>query len=253
MSEEKQENRDDASGARAEKLTAKARPKQTSLPMSSSPRVKIPFNMREWIDVEPREYDQHSFDVAKKMNRLLRHDLRDLRYEDGAVEFKILAMFASKFESSPQWSIRTWLRYCEEEEVPRRDSSIAWIPTQPALSSTFEQFKAILEEIKSELQDNVLFTKRLCRVHLPRWRFPDVKNGRQTVFFTDVNPMVPHLHKPRDCDVTKPRVAVYRQNWKIHQNTVYWINFRAAQKKGLTFYQRRSNTIILHNSPSSLY
>ena len=138
MSEEKQENRDDASGSRAGKPAAKARPKQTSLPMSSSLRVKMPINMREWIDVEPRQYDQHSFDVAKKMNILLRHDLPDLREEDGAIEFKILApMFLSQFESSPHWSIEH-----------RRDSSIAWIPTQPILSSTFEQFKAILEEIK---------------------------------------------------------------------------------------------------------
>ena len=47
MSEEKQENRDDASGPRAVKPAAEARPKQTSLPMSFSLRVKIPFNMRE--------------------------------------------------------------------------------------------------------------------------------------------------------------------------------------------------------------
>ena len=37
MSEDTQENRDDESGACAERLAAKARPKQTSLPMSSSP------------------------------------------------------------------------------------------------------------------------------------------------------------------------------------------------------------------------
>ena len=108
MSEEQQENRDDASGARTVKPAAKARPK----PMSSSLRIKIPFNMREWIDVEPGEYDQHSFDVVKKMNRSLRHDFPDLRAEDGAVEFKIMApMFVTQFESSPHWSIRTWKRF----------------------------------------------------------------------------------------------------------------------------------------------
>ena len=76
----------------------------------------------------------------------------------------------------------------------------------------------------------------------------DIKKGRQTVFFTAVNPMHTHLHKQRNYDVTKPRVAVYKQNWKRHQKTVYWCKLRVAQKKGLTFYQTRSNAIILHNT-----
>ena len=45
--EEIRENSDDESGACAERPAAKARPKQTLLPMSSSPKVKIPFHMRE--------------------------------------------------------------------------------------------------------------------------------------------------------------------------------------------------------------
>ena len=66
------------------------------------------------------------------------------------------------------------------------------------------------------------------------------------MFFTAVNPM--SIHKQRDYDVTQPRFAVYKQNWKIHQNTVYWANMRIAQKNGLTFHQKRSNAIILHNT-----
>ena len=34
--------------------------------------------------------------------------------------------------------------------------------------------------------------------------------------------------------------------WKSHQNTVYWVDMKIAQKKGLTFYQTRSNAIILY-------
>ena len=87
MPEEIQENRNGEIGASTGRGAAKSRPKQTSLQMSSSLRAKIPFIMREWVDVEPGEYDQHSFDVSKKMNRALRHDLLDLGEEDGAVEF----------------------------------------------------------------------------------------------------------------------------------------------------------------------
>ena len=36
--------------------------------------------------------------------------------------------------------------------------------------------------------------------------------------------------------------------WKKHQNTVYWVDIKLAQKKGLKFYQTRSNAIILHDT-----
>ena len=60
-----------------------------------------------------------------------------------------------------------------------------------------------------------------------------------------------HL-RDRDYDVTKPRLAVYKHNWKIHQNTVYWCNLRVAQSKGLQIYQTRSNAIILHNTSHAM-
>ena len=72
--------------------------------------------------------------------------------------------------------------------------------------------------------------------------------GVVLLFFTAVKSMFANLHKQRDYDVTKPRIAVYKQNWKIHQNTVCWANLRVAQKKGLTFYQTKSNAIILQNT-----
>ena len=65
---------------------------------------------------------------------------------------------------------------------------------------------------------------------------------------TAVNLISIHLHKQRDYDVTKFRIAVYKQNWKIHQNTVYPANLKIGQKKGLTFYQTRFNAIILRNT-----
>ena len=36
--------------------------------------------------------------------------------------------------------------------------------------------------------------------------------------------------------------------WKRHQNTVYWVDINLALKKGLKFYQTRSNAIILHDT-----
>ena len=36
--------------------------------------------------------------------------------------------------------------------------------------------------------------------------------------------------------------------WKKHQNTVYWVDINFAIAKGLTFYQTRSNAIILQET-----
>ena len=57
-------------------------------------------------------------------------------------------------------------------------------------------------------------------------------------------------HKdPDTIDLEAPRFAQYMHKaWKKHQNTVYWVDINHAHKKGLRFYQTRSNAIILHET-----
>ena len=57
-------------------------------------------------------------------------------------------------------------------------------------------------------------------------------------------------HKdPDTIDLSVPRLAQYMHKaWKKHQNTVYWVDINLALKKGLKFYQTRSNAIILHET-----
>ena len=72
---------------------------------------------------------------------------------------------------------------------------------------------------------------------------------RQTVFFTAVNPMDKDHKDPYELDLTKPRLASYKQKkWKRHQDTVYWVDIQLAQRKGLKFYQTRSNTVIFYDT-----
>ena len=53
---------------------------------------------------------------------------------------------------------------------------------------------------------------------------------------------------PNKIDLKAPRLALYMQKtWKKHQNTVYWVDIKLAQKKGFKFYQTRSNAIILYD------
>ena len=54
-------------------------------------------------------------------------------------------------------------------------------------------------------------------------------------------------HKdPEKIDLNVPRHAQYLHNArKKHQDAVYWVDVNLAIRKGLTFYQTRSNAIIL--------
>ena len=60
-----------------------------------------------------------------------------------------------------------------------------------------------------------------------------ILSKRQTVFFTSVDPMNKE-HKDLDViDLDAPRLARYKQKvWKKHQNTVYGVDIKLAQKEG---------------------
>ena len=75
------------------------------------------------------------------------------------------------------------------------------------------------------------------------------KEGRQTVFFTPLNPFGgnPDEEEPSD-GLLKPRKVHCHSKWKLRQDAVYWINLARAQEKGLQFWQTRSHAITVHNS-----
>ena len=139
-------------------------------------------------------------------------------------------MFRSEFTSSQHWSIRTWPKlHAKRSRVLRRDFSIVWIHTLLTPSCTFEQFKAALEENTS-----IRHWKTMCcyratspststtleaptiRTQYSIW----IDSGWQRrQSSTAVNPTYIDRYRGRDYDVTKPRIAVYKHNWKEHQNT----------------------------------
>ena len=72
---------------------------------------------------------------------------------------------------------------------------------------------------------------------------------RQTVFFLPTDPRDKGHQDPEHIDFSVPRRARYLHSaWKKHQDAVYWVDIDLAIKKGLTFYQTRSNAIILHGT-----
>ena len=72
---------------------------------------------------------------------------------------------------------------------------------------------------------------------------------RQTVFFLPIDPRDKDHEDPEYIDFSVPRRARYVHSaWKRHQDAVFWVDINLAIREGLTFYQTRSNAIILRKT-----
>ena len=73
---------------------------------------------------------------------------------------------------------------------------------------------------------------------------------KQTVFFLPIDPRDKNHKDPECIDFSVPRRAKYVHSaWKKHQDAVFWVDIDLAIKEeGLTFYQTRSNAIILQGT-----
>ena len=150
-----------------------------------------------------------------------------------------------------------------QEEDPNEDISIALVIREQL--STSELFKDILVAglIDPTLQYNALIGTGIfpyiyhvgCTFNL----HSIINNGlipggqdlsrRQTVFFLPVDPRNEYHQDPEYTDFSAPRLARYMHKaWKRHQDAVYWVDIDLAIKEGLTFYQTRSNAIILQGT-----
>ena len=56
----------------------------------------------------------------------------------------------------------------------------------------------------------------------------ELRTLRNAVLFTAVNPMFIDHYREKDYDVTQPRIAVYKNNWKVHQNSVLVLIFEGC-------------------------
>ena len=72
---------------------------------------------------------------------------------------------------------------------------------------------------------------------------------RQTVFFLPIDPRDKGHQDREKIDLNEPRRAQYLHSaWKKHQDAVFWVDINLAIQKRLTFYQTRSNAIILQGT-----
>ena len=69
---------------------------------------------------------------------------------------------------------------------------------------------------------------------------------RQTLFLLPIDPRDKNHKDPEKIDLSVPSRAQYLHNaWKRHQDAIYCVDINFAIRKRLTFYQTRSNAIIL--------
>ena len=247
----------------ASRSKAKAKPRRPTSACSLTRTV--PIRERMWTDIGPGTQSNQAYPVAKRLNTLLRHGQLP-REEDGAIEFwRIKGDLRNKFEHSQYWFGDMWkskmaggggnkkrIQFCtdsSEQEIlylRAREGHSGRNPIDPTLQNI------VL------IPDNFFeYTYHLgCAISLHSITNPGLIAGkqnsireRQTVFFTAVNPMDKDDKDPYELDLTKPRLASYKQKkWKRHRDTVYWVDILFAQRKGLKFYQTRCNAIILYDT-----
>ena len=249
----------------ATRSKAKAKPQPRVLVGTTA---TIPIHKRRWIDIEPSEQNLASYDLSKKVINLLRHNQTLQREEDGAIEFCkvknfIFEIIIHKYRVGLMIDGKlVWL----QEEDSNEDISIALIIWEQFYTSVLCQGHSGSNLIDPTLQDNVLIETGIfpyiyhvgCTFNL----HSIINNGlvpggqnlsrRQTVFFLPVGPR-DESHKyhkdPEHIDFSVPRLARYMHSaWKRHQDAVFWVDIDLGIKEGLTFYQTRSNAIILQGT-----
>ena len=232
-------------------------------PVDYSPSI-IPVNERKWIDIEPGDSSLSAYEISKKVIHLLRHSQTVQREEDGAVQFwRIKNYLQNQFPQTTYWSDDRWKICLAAGGGAKRRYQYC-----TDISGTIIYLRALQGHsgrnlIDPSLQDNVInqsgFFQHIYHIGCASNLHSIINNGlipggqnsckRQTVFFLPTDPRDKGHQDPAKIDFNVPRRAQYLHSaWKKHQDAVFWVDINLAIRKGLTFYQTRSNAIILQGT-----
>ena len=196
--------------------------------------------------------------MSKKLINLLRHGSPP-REDDGAIEFWRM----KDYLHSQHWSDEKWKSIMARGGGNKKRFQYCTIHHEKFFTS--ELFKDIQGRnlIDPSLQDNVdipsNFFRHIYHIGCAFNLHSIINNGlilggqnsskRQTVFFLPIDPRDKSHKDSEKIDLGVPRHAQYLHNaWKRHQDAVFWVDINLAIRKGLTFYQTRSNAIILQGT-----
>ena len=253
---------EEAVPASSEVIAARSKAKAKPQPRESSGTTTIPFNERIWIDIVPSKQDFDSYNLSKRVINLLRHNQKVNREQAGAVQFyKIKFLIRDYSLSTQNWSDNRWLACLAAGGGPKRRYQYCSDSVGSIIYLRALQGHSGDRIIDLAMQDHVLISPGIFPYiyHVgSNFNIPSilsnglipgglVLSGRQSVFFLPVDPRDENHRDPENIDYSVPRRAQYKQNnWKRHQDTVFWIDIDLGIiKERLKFYQTRSNAIIL--------
>ena len=181
-----------------------------------------------WIDIEPGAQFEQAYPVAKRIVTLLRHG-ESPREEDGAIEFWRL----KDDVQNKIWVLPILVWWCMEEQMAggggneKRLQYCTDSPGQEILYLRALQGHSGRNPIGPSLQDNVFIPNNFFEyIYHIGWAVNlhsitnsglipggqhSSRDDRQTVFFTAVNPVHENHQDPMELDLTKPRLASYKQ------------------------------------------
>ena len=209
----------------ASRSKAKAKPRRPSTTCSSTRNCAYSWKNMDWY------WTRRSIRSSVPSGRKTKTLFFVMREEDGAIVFwRPKDDLRNKFEHSQHWSDDMWkskmaggggnkkrFQYCI-------DSS-----GQEVLYLRALQGHSGRNSIDASLQDTELipndFFEYICHIGCAINLHSITNSGliaggqnssreRQTVFFTAVNPMNKDHRDPQELDLTKPRLASYKQKWK---------------------------------------
>ena len=203
----------------------------------------------------------------------VRHALPDFREEDGAVEFKnsganvclTIRVFPALVDSNKAKIFAKRRRSQEENPVLPGSPLSRYFPLPLSNSSPFWR-----KTNRSSIARQRVVTKRLCRVHLPRWKFPRhaFHHPYQDWFLMEKmskegdrryssRPWTPCSRIYTSLGITtwqKPRVAVYKQKLQNIPEFSVLGQFQNCSEEGIDVLPNKIwQDHPSQHSPSSLY
>ena len=224
----------------------------------------IPIHERRWIDIEPSEPTLAAYEVSKKVINLLRHNQTLQREEDGAIQFwRIKFHLRNQFSQVQHWSDDRWKVCLAAGGGSKRRYQYCSDISGTILHLRSLQGHSGRNLIDPLLQDNVIIQcvlfRHIYHIGCAFNLHSIINNGlipggqdssrRQKILFLPIDPGDKNHKDPDKIDLNVPRRAQYMHSaWKKHQDAVFWVDINLAIRKGLTFYQTRSNAIIFQET-----
>ena len=244
----------------AARSKAKAKPQQRE-PVDTT--TTIPMHERRWIDIEPSEPSLSAYEVSKKVINLLRHNQTVQREKDGAIEFYRIKFYLRNHSSQVQhWSDDRWKACLAAGGGSKRRYQYCSDNSARILYLRALQEHSGNNLIDPTLQDNVVIGSGIfhyiyhigCAFNLhsvinnglipggqdlSRRQYSSCPLIQETKIMKILNILTSLYHVERDT------CTVHGRSIKTRYSGLISI---LRSEKDLTFYQTRSNAIILQGT-----